>query len=102
MSAAFAEIVLVCSGLLTISNFLLLWVRPLREKLLDTKNLREGEKCLLRSDMLSTYYRHKDEKQIRQYERENFDLLYKAYKAEGGNSFIEDVYAEVREWTVVS
>lgn len=65
-------------------------------------NITEGEKCHLRSDMLQTYYRHKAEKRIRQYERENFDKLFKAYRALGGNSFIEDIYKEVKTWTIES
>lgn len=92
----------VCGGVLTITNFLLLWLRPLREKITGERLIKDGEKCLLRSDMLEIYYKNISDKRIRQYERENFDLLYKSYKSLGGNSFIDDVYAEVREWTVVS
>lgn len=66
------------------------------------KNITEGERCHLRSDMLQTYYRHKTTKHIRQYERENFDKLYKAYKALGGNSFIDDIHREVVTWEIDS
>ncbi len=66
------------------------------------KNITEGQRCQLRSDMLLIYYRHKDEKRIRQYERENFDKLYHAYKALGGNSFIDDIKEEVKTWEVVT
>lgn len=66
------------------------------------KNITEGERCHLRSDMLHTYYRHKDTQHIRQYERENFDKLYAAYKALRGNSFIDDIYKEVKSWEVES
>lgn len=66
------------------------------------KNITEGQRCQLRSDMLLIYYRHKDEKRIRQYERENFDKLYQAYKALGGNSFIDDIKEEVKTWEVVT
>ena len=61
-----------------------------------------GVKCLLRNEMLRTYYRHEDEKTIRQYELENFVYLYKAYKALKGNSFIDKIYKEVMEWEVKS
>lgn len=66
------------------------------------KNITEGQRCQLRSDMLITYYRHKDDRRIRQYERENFDKLYQAYKALGGNSFIDDIKEEVKTWEVVT
>lgn len=61
-----------------------------------------GIKCLLRSDMLQIYYRHKETDTIRQYELENFIFLYKAYKALKGNSFIDIIYKEVITWEVKS
>ena len=66
------------------------------------KRLVEGQRCQLRSDMLRTYYRHKDEKKIRQYELENFMMMYQAYKALKGNSFIDIIHNEVIEWEVES
>ena len=62
----------------------------------------QGIKCLLRSKMLDTYYHCKDTKKIRQYEVENFILLYKAYKALRGNSFIDKIYKEVISWEVIT
>lgn len=64
--------------------------------------LINGMRCLLRSEMLRTYYHNSDRKKIRQYEKENFVFLYKAYKALKGNSFIDDIYKEVRTWDVIS
>ncbi len=64
--------------------------------------LINGMKCLLRSEMLRTYYHHKEKETIRQYELENFVLLYKAYKALKGNSFIDKIYNQVMSWEVVS
>ena len=61
-----------------------------------------GEKCQLRSDMLQIYYHNREKKIIRQYEYENFVMLYEAYKALKGNSFIDKIYDEVKEWEVVS
>lgn len=62
----------------------------------------QGIKCLLRSEMVSTYYNYKDVKKIRQYELENFIKLYKAYKALKGNSFIDKIYKEVMTWEVIT
>ena len=61
-----------------------------------------GLKCLLRSEMLQIYYRNRESKTIRQYEYENFLFLYRAYKALKGNSFIDKIYSEVKEWEVVT
>lgn len=65
------------------------------------KRLVDGQKCQLRSDMLKTYYKHKDEKKIRQYEFENFIYMYKAYKALKGNSFIDEIYSVVTDWEII-
>lgn len=61
-----------------------------------------GEKCQLRSDMLQIYYHNRETKVIRQYEYENFVMLYDAYKTLKGNSFIDKIYDEVKEWEVVT
>lgn len=63
--------------------------------------LRDGVKCQLRSEMLRIFYKHCEDEKIRQFEKENFLLLYGAYKKLGGNSFIDDVEKKVREWDVV-
>lgn len=64
--------------------------------------IRKGQLCQLRSDMLNIYYHNKDRKKIRQYEYENFVLLYEAYKALKGNSFIDKIYKEVQTWEIVT
>lgn len=66
------------------------------------RKINDGQRCLLRSEMLRVYYHHRDSQTIRQYEYENFMYLYNAYKALKGNSFIDKIYEEVRKWKVVS
>ena len=61
-----------------------------------------GMLCILRNNMLRTYYKGNDTKTLRQYEKENFLLEYAAYRALGGNSFIEEIHDEVKEWDVRS
>jgi hypothetical protein len=68
----------------------------------NMRKISNGTKCQLRSEMLRIYYRHREDGKIRQYEYENFVLLYEAYKALKGNSFIDKIYREVQEWEVVS
>ena len=65
-------------------------------------NLINGMRCQLRSEMLRTYYHHRETEKIRQYELENFVYLYKAYKSLKGNSFIDKIYSEVMSWEVIS
>ena len=64
--------------------------------------LTNGIKCLLRSDMLSIYYHNRESETIRQYELENFVLLYNAYKALRGNSFIDKIKNDVMKWKVIT
>lgn len=79
-----------------------IFVKPFREWLFGLSAIRDGQKCLLRSEMLHIYYEYKDSKTIRQYEYENFLYLYSAYKALKGNSFIDKIKKEVDAWTVVT
>ena len=64
--------------------------------------ISRGTRCQLRSEMLRIYYHHHETKEIRQYEYENFVMLYEAYKALKGNSFIDKIYAEVKTWEITT
>lgn len=66
------------------------------------KKVANGQMCQLRSDMLRIYYHNRETETIRQYEYENFVLMYEAYKALKGNSFIDKIYKEVQTWEVIS
>lgn len=68
----------------------------------NIKKISTGTKCQLRSEMLRIYYHHRERETIRQYEYENFVMLYEAYKALKGNSFIDRIYKEVQTWEIVS
>ncbi len=63
----------------------------------------EGLRSLLRSDIMAIYYRHCDEEEptLREYERKTLDALFDAYTAQGGNSFVSDLYNDqMRHWHV--
>lgn len=70
--------------------------------ILSISKITKGTRCQLRSEMLRIYYHHKDTGEIRQYEYENFVMLYEAYKKLGGNSFIDKIYKEVQTWEIES
>ena len=80
---------------------MLLLVKPVREWILGTEALREGQRCLLRSEILRIYYRHGKDKQLQEYEYRNLIQCYQGYKALGGNSFVEHVYEEMQDWEIV-
>lgn len=70
--------------------------------IISIKKIANGTKCELRSEMLRIYYHNRGTEKIRQYEYENFVMLYEAYKALKGNSFIDKIYAEVKTWDVLT
>ena len=70
--------------------------------LLKIGKISNGTKCQLRSEMLRIYYHNHESGEIRQYEYENFVLLYEAYKALKGNSFIDKIYSEVKSWEIIT
>lgn len=69
---------------------------------ITVKKISNGTKCQLRSEMLRIYYHNHVTEKIRQYEYENFVFLYEAYKALGGNSFIDKIYKEVQSWEIIT
>ncbi len=91
----------IAAGIFSICNLLIFCIKPLRERIFNVNKTKEGERCLLRSEMLRIYYSNLDKRTIRQYEFENFIKCYDAYKALGGNSFIDEINLEVRNWTIV-
>lgn len=70
--------------------------------IVSVRNIKNGMKCQLRSEMLQIYYHNHEKKTIRQFEYENFVFLYEAYKSLRGNSFIDKIYRELQEWEVIS
>ena len=87
------------STLVTEIGVLMAVIVPVYKKI---HKIAEGEKCQLRSSMLRIYYANRDSGKIRQYEYENFIMLYESYKAMGGNSFIDKIYEEVHKWEIIT
>lgn len=95
----------IASMITTGTAALLIFVRPIREKLFKEKkedlSEREGLKCLLRNEILKIYYKNRDKQEIEEYEAQNFMHLYDSYVALGGNSFILEIYNHVTQWKVI-
>ena len=90
----------VAGCLASIIGACVLCFKPLRDKLFKLGDITAGMRCVLRNDMLRTYYQYHENDALRQYEMESYHKSYRAYKALGGNSFIDDLYKEVRTWEV--
>ena len=102
MNEIIAQAATWARDLVSIAALVTLFVKPLRERLFGEKAVREGQKCLLRSELLRTYYRHQEAQSFRQYEYENMCYCYSAYKALGGNSFVDHIVEEMQTWEVNS
>ena len=93
----------VSSFITSLAAAIAIIAKPIREKLFGTKKIEDGQRCVLRAEMLIIYYRGKDAgNKIRQYDFENFVLMYAAYKALGGNSFVDKINNEVQAMEVVT
>ena len=97
-----AKIAFVVGLAIDIIALITILVTHYRKNKKQMDRLADGVKCQLRSDMLRIYYNNRENKQIRQYEYENFVFLYDAYKALGGNSFIDKIYSEVKDLEVIT
>lgn len=67
----------------------------------DIKQIDIAQLDLMRNEIVKIYYKRQEVQKLYQYERESLDKLYEGYHAGGGNSFIEDIYGEMRHWKVV-
>lgn len=91
----------VAGYLVTIAGFIAMVVKNFKDQKQvrkEQEKIRDGQKCQLRAYMLQVYHDNKEKKALRQYEAENFVMMYRAYKAMGGNSFIDEIYDHVTKW----
>ena len=95
------DLVQAAKDICSIATCAALVIRPLREWLLGTDSIREGQQCLLRSEIVRIYYRHQSDKQLREYEFKNMQQCYDAYKVLKGNSFIDRIYGQMQEWEII-
>ncbi len=70
--------------------------------IVSVRKISNGTKCQLRSEMLRIYYNNRETGTIRQYEYENFVALFEAYRALGGNSFINKISDDVKKWEIIT
>ena len=68
---------------------------------MGTAALRDGQKSLLRTEIVRIYYRHHDDRKLREFEYKNMEECYKAYKSLKGNSFVDRIHAEMQEWDII-
>jgi hypothetical protein len=69
--------------------------------LVFAKYVVEAVKCLLRNDILNIYDRCKDTKRITRYQLQSVHLSYEIYKKLKGNSFIDEIMKEIKDFEIV-
>ena len=60
--------------------------------------LKDGSKDVLRQKIMTIYHTYKKERKMPLHAREALDELYKDYKKEGGNSYIDKYYKRMGLW----
>ena len=95
------NIITYASGLSCLLALGAMLIKPIREHILGITEMRDGQLCLLRTEIVRIYYRHLEDKTLREYEYENLCACYLAYRRGGGNSFVKHIYDEMQEWTIV-
>ena len=96
-----AVVVQWAKDICSIATCAALIIKPVREWIMGTEAIREGQRCLLRAEIVRLYYRHREGKTFREFEFKLLEQCYQAYKALGGNSFIDHIYAEMVEWEII-
>lgn len=98
------EIVKIIGYLSTLFGVIVWFSKKFNEFAEDFREIKNSQLCQLRSDIASIYYKHVDEEvpTLREYERKNLDDLYGGYHTMNGNHFIDDIYAEMRSWKVIT
>lgn len=99
-------------GLLAIFSVLVIFVKPFRSWILGTKDRRKREeqkdrvrdeatRCTLRTIFTEFFFSHNSVCTLHQYEYENLAKTYAAYKQLNGNSFVDKIWEEIQDWTII-
>ena len=65
------------------------------------KSIHRGTRCSLRNDIVEIYEICKPTKKIAKYQLETACLSYKEYKRLKGNSFIDIIMSEIKEFEII-
>ena len=65
------------------------------EEVAERKLMKEAYVCLTRNALTEIWHRAEEQKFICDWDRENFERMYSAYSALGGNSYIHEAHAQI-------
>ena len=63
--------------------------------------INNSSKDIMRQKIMAIYHANKRTKTLTIYDKEALDELYKDYRAQNGNSYIEKYYARMKKWKVI-
>ena len=91
------------------SDFLKDWLPPVLKRFEDVNEaqnkkldeLIESSNDTMRLEICRIYYKYLPYRKILQYDKESVAKLYYDYHQQGGNTFIDDVWNDIKDWEVV-
>lgn len=66
----------------------------------NLEKLNRSSKDVLRQKIMAIYHKYKEQREFPIFEKEVLDELYKDYKAQDGNSYIDKYYNRMCQWTI--
>ena len=96
----FFDIINNCSDLVIVVFMILLFIKPIRDKLVNKIGISDN-KLLLKVagfEIRSIYTHYKKDKALPQIIMENISSVYDDYKHRGGNGYIKSIYEEMKTW----
>lgn len=66
----------------------------------NLEKLNMSSKDVLRQKIMTIYHQYKENQKMPIFAKEALDELYKDYKAQGGNTYIDKYYARMNRWEV--
>lgn len=69
--------------------------QTLSAEMSERKPMKEAYICLTRNALTEIWHRAEEQGYICDWDRENFDRMYAAYSALGGNSYIHEAHAQI-------
>lgn len=66
----------------------------------NLEKLNQSSKDVLRQKIMTIYHQYKERRKIPVFAKEALDELYKDYKSQGGNSYIDKYYNRMSNWEI--
>ena len=66
----------------------------------NLEKLNQSSKDVLRQKIMTIYHQYKEHRKIPIFAKEALDELYKDYKSQGGNSYIDKYYNRMSNWEI--